>query len=245
MLERIKGLPAGVYGLRASGKVSKEDYDAVLQPMLDEARASGEGMRFLYHFGSDFDRFTPGAAWRDARVGLSQMRLFKRCAVVTDARWLREATEVAGAMLPCPVRAYEERELEDAIAWLALPIVGSSVAHRLLPDRGVVVVEVSGPLHAEDFDALSLTVDSWIESRGQLDGIVVHADEFPGWDDPGSLLRHLRFVRDHHRKIRRVALAADGAIAEHGARLAEHFVAAEIRQFGHDQLEQAIDWAAG
>jgi hypothetical protein len=149
-----------------------------------------------------------------------------------------------GAFMPCPVRVYGNAELEDALAWLALPVEGTSMAHRLIPDPGVAVLEVTGPLHAEDFDALALTIDPWIEAHGELRGMVIHTREFPGWEDPGSILRHMQFVRDHHRKIRKVALVAGGAVATQVPKLAEHFVSAEIRHFDYDALQDAIAWAS-
>jgi hypothetical protein len=57
------------------------------------------------------------------------------------------------------------------------------------------------------------------------------------------VIRHVRFVRDHHRRVRRVALASDGRPAELAPRLAEHFIKAEIRRFGDDALEEAVAWA--
>ena len=41
---------------------------------------------------------------------------------------------------------------------------------------------------------------------------------------------HLRFVRDHHKRVRKIAVVTDsklGSVAEH---LASHFVAAQIKQ---------------
>ena len=67
-------------------------------------------------------------------------------------------------------------------------------------------------LHGQDFDALALTVDPWIEANGELNGVVVHVRAFPGWENIGSLVRHVQFVRDYHRKVERIALAADGAL---------------------------------
>jgi hypothetical protein len=72
---------------------------------------------------------------------------------------------------------------------------------------------------------------------------VVHARQFPGWENLGSLLRHVRFVREHHRNIRRVALAAGGTVAQIAPALVDHFVQAELKQFGADDLEPAIVWA--
>ena len=37
MVERTDDVPAGVIGLRASGKLTKEDYTDVLEPALNEA----------------------------------------------------------------------------------------------------------------------------------------------------------------------------------------------------------------
>ncbi len=68
---------------------------------------------------------------------------------------------------------------------------GAALAQRLLPEAGVLVVEPKRPLRAEDFDALAMMVDPWIETHGELRGVVVHAREFPGWETLGAFFRHL------------------------------------------------------
>ena len=245
MLERLTDLPSGVDGLRAKGKVTREDYDSVFQPMMDDARSQGRRIRLLYHLGPEFDGFTAGGAWEDARLGLRYLRLFERCAVISDVGWIREASRLISAMMPCPVKTFSNAEWRDALAWLTAPSAAGRVIHRLLPESGVLVVEPTGPLRADDFDALAMVVDPWIEAHGELRGLVVHTREFPGWENLGSLLRHLRFVRDHHRSVRRVALSADGKLAALAPRLAEHFVKAELRHFGYDEIDRAISWASG
>jgi hypothetical protein len=147
-------------------------------------------------------------------------------------------------MMPCPVKVFRNREWQDALTWLALPSAGTGLTHRLLPESGVLVVEPTGPLRSEDFDTLALIIDPWIEVHGDLRGVVVHTREFPGWENLGSFLRHLRFVRDHHRRIRRVALCVEGTMAELVPRVAEHFVDAELRHFAYDDVDRAIDWAS-
>jgi hypothetical protein len=107
------------------------------------------------------------------------------------------------------------------------------------------VVEVTEPLRAQDFEALTATADTWLATHDVLPGVVLHARAFPGWENIGGLLRHVRFVRDHHRDVRRVALAVDGSIAEFAPRIAEHFVRAELRHFDHDDIDDAVAWAAG
>jgi hypothetical protein len=69
-----------------------------------------------------------------------------------------------------------------------------------------------------------VAVDTWLDTHQVLLGIVIHPRQFPGWGNVGSLLLHVRFARDHHRKVKRVAVAADSALAALVPRLAQHFV---------------------
>lgn len=78
MLERLEGLPSGVEGLKAVGKVSMADYEAVIEPMLSQARREGSQLRFLYQLGPEFEGFTPGGVWEDAKLGLSSMQIVSR-----------------------------------------------------------------------------------------------------------------------------------------------------------------------
>lgn len=230
--------------MKAVGAVSKKDYETVIEPLIDEARREGRRLRFLYEFGPEFRSFTPGAGWEDMKVGLGSMRMFEGCALVSDIGWIREPTRLASFLMPCPVRVFGSQERAEALQWLASLPEGPGVSHQLLPESHVLVVEVEQPLRAQDFDALGLTVDSWLRTHEELAGVVVHAREFPGWENVGSLLRHVRFVRDHHRKVGRVALAADSKLADLVPHLANHFVQAEVRRFGYDDLEDAVGWAA-
>ena len=245
MIEKLKDLPSGIDGVKAVGKISTKDYEQVFVPLLDEARSEGRHIRFMYQLGPEFEGFTPAAAWEDAKIGLHFMRLFDGCAVVTDLAWVREMTQLVGFLMPCPVRVFGNQERDKAIDWLVSLPEGAAVSHRLLPDSGVIVVEVKQALRAQDFDALALTADTWIEAHGNLQGLVIHAREFPGWENWGSFLRHVRFVRNHHREVKRIAFAADSKLASLAPGIAEHFIQAEVKSFGYDELDTAIAWAAG
>lgn len=245
MIERLKDLPAGIDGVKAIGKISKEDYEQVFVPLFDEMRREGRHTRFLYQVGPEFEGFTPGAAWEDAKIGLHSMRLFDGCAVVTDLSWIQEMTRLARFLVPCPVGVFGNQERDKAIAWLASLPEGPAISHRLIPESGVIVVEVKQPLRARDFEALAFTADTWIEAHGNLQGIVIHAREFPGWESLGSFIQHIRFIRDHHRKVKRIALVADTKLASIAPRLAEHFVQADVKNFAYDELDKAVAWAGG
>ncbi|MBB5155992.1 hypothetical protein BJ970_003526 [Saccharopolyspora phatthalungensis] len=52
-------------------------------------------------------------------------------------------------------------------------------------------------------------------------------------------------MRDHHRKVKRVALSADSKLSSLVAHIAKRFVQADVNSFGYDEIDDAITWAAG
>ncbi len=108
----------------------------------------------------------------------------------------------------------------------------------------VAVLEPDGPLSESDFKAASAKIDALIEESGNLKGIVVHAKSFPGWDSVAALTAHLRFIKDHHKKLSRVALATESVAAHIAEVFAGHFVMAEIRIFPYKDIAKATQWVA-
>ncbi|HTW22100.1 MAG TPA: STAS/SEC14 domain-containing protein [Candidatus Baltobacteraceae bacterium] len=245
MLEIIEGLPSGVDGVRAVGTISRDDYVRVLDPLVHQAIDEGRRVRFVYQLGPEFEGFTPGAAWEDAKLGLSSLGSFDGCAVVTDVIWIRESTRLVGFFMPCPVRIFASNELDEAVGWLASLPESATVSHELNRETGVIVVEVRQALREQDFDDLASAADEWIETHGNLQGLVIHAREFPGWENFAGFLRHLRFVRDHHRHVNRIAFAVDTKLTNVLPAIAELFVQAEVKSFAFDELAIATAWAAG
>jgi hypothetical protein len=118
------------------------------------------------------------------------------------------------------------------------------LAHRFLPECGVLLVLPVGPLRATDFDEIALAVDPWRGSRGTLHGLVVQASEFPGWENVAGFVHHVQFVRDHRDSILRVALATDVHVPELSPELSARFIRADWKCFGRLDLAHAIAWAA-
>ncbi|WP_111497217.1 MULTISPECIES: STAS/SEC14 domain-containing protein [Marinobacter] len=113
---------------------------------------------------------------------------------------------------------------------------------KLEREAGIAVLEPEGALTPEDFQYAAQVIDPYIEENGPLPGLLVHVRSFPGWASLASMLSHLRFVRDHHRQVRRVALVTDSGVLNAAETLGSHFLAAEIRTFGYDEMEQARAW---
>lgn len=116
------------------------------------------------------------------------------------------------------------------------------IKYELDEATSVLHVRPTGPLQAKDFDALSQTIDPFIERTGKLHGLILETERFPGWEDLGAAVRHFRFVHNHHRKISRVAIVTDSHLGDAAEHIASHFVAATIRHFGADEIEKARAW---
>jgi len=113
---------------------------------------------------------------------------------------------------------------------------------ELLRDRGIVVVTPEGKFEAADFDRIGAEVDPFIEANGKLNGVMIYAATFPGWADFAALVKHFRFVKDHHRKIRRVAAVSDSNFLKIVPAVAKHFAAAKIRHFPFAEKDSALAW---
>lgn len=110
------------------------------------------------------------------------------------------------------------------------------------PSQGILTLRPSGALKAADFEAIARKVDPYIEKKGELKGILLEAARFPGWDSFPAMLKHFKFVKNHHRKVRRIAVVSDSRFLTVAPKFANHFVAAELRPFGVDDRSAALAW---
>ena len=116
------------------------------------------------------------------------------------------------------------------------------ISHELLSDRGILIVKPEGPLEQTDFEALAREVDPYIQAQGKLNGLLISAKLFPGWKDFAALVSHLRFVKKHHQKIRKVAAVTDSGFLSIMPHIANHFVDAEVKHFEYRDKDRALDW---
>lgn len=116
------------------------------------------------------------------------------------------------------------------------------IHHELLRDEGILIVTPEGPLESMDFEVLAREVDPYIEEEGKLNGLMIYAESFPGWDNFAALVSHVKFVKHHHQNIRKVAAVTDSGFLSILPRVASHFVHADVRHFGYRDKEGALNW---
>jgi hypothetical protein len=116
------------------------------------------------------------------------------------------------------------------------------IDYTLDTSRSILIVRPKGAFEEGDFDRLAQAVDPFIEKTGCLAGIIVDAPAFPGWKTFGALANHSRFVREHGRHIKKVALVTDSTLGNVAEHLASDFASAEIRPFGASEFASAREW---
>jgi hypothetical protein len=119
MIRELDGMPEGVLGFEATGKVSTADYTGVLAPALEAAKANGAKLRVVFAFSGEFGGLEAGAVWQDLKTGIKDWSAWERVALVTDNRWLRDGVSMFAWAMPGEVRAFEADERDAAIAWAA------------------------------------------------------------------------------------------------------------------------------
>jgi len=223
-----------------TGQLQESDY-RLLTPRINELLERHSSVRMVVQL-SDFEGWSAGGVWEDVKLGVHAFASIERLAIIGDKRWEEWMTTLAKPFTLADVRFFEPFDAEKALAWITEP-AQPHLRVSVEENQRVVRVRPSGSLSKSDFLALAEEVDPLIEKWGALNGLVIESHDFPGWESVGAFIHHLRFVSDHHRKIRRIALVTEsslGTIAEH---ITSHFVAAQIKQFDPSDLDVALRWA--
>ena len=119
------------------------------------------------------------------------------------------------------------------------------IEHTLDTAHAILHLRPKSALEQSDFTELASVVDPFIEAHGDLAGIIIEALGFPGWENFAAMTAHLRFLRDHHKRVKKIAVVTDTKLADVAQKLGSHFVSAEIRHFPAGQADAAERWILG
>lgn len=117
MIEPLKDLPENVLGFRAVGTVEPEDYTQVLDPAIEAALAKHGKVNFVYVLGPEYDHYSLGAMWQDAKLGIRPLRDWGRLALVTDHSAYKHAVTLFHFLIPAELRVFSLEQLDEAVAW--------------------------------------------------------------------------------------------------------------------------------
>ncbi len=244
MIERMLDLPDDVLGFKASGEVTAQDYQLVLVPAIEEMLSRTKKVRLLYVLGDGFKGYTGAAAWEDAKIGLKHLTRFDRVAVVTDADWIKTSVKAFGFVMPCEVRVFGGKDLNEAREWIVAPPPAGNLSFEFLREQGVLILRPNGALDAADFERISAAIAPYLEQKGASIGVMLVAEHFPGWDGLGAFLAHLRFVEEHRKRVARLAMVTNDALLSALPHIASHFIVSEARLYRVGEEDDALAWVS-
>lgn len=115
----LGGLPDDTIGLSVAGVITSEDYADTIEPLVAAKLAAHARVKLLYLIGPEFERFTAGAVWSDALVGVRHLTDFSRVAVVSDIGWIRHAVRAFAPLIPAEIHVFAVKDLAEAKTWIA------------------------------------------------------------------------------------------------------------------------------
>ncbi|MFN8308349.1 MAG: STAS/SEC14 domain-containing protein [Chitinophagales bacterium] len=119
MIERIITVPDNLVAFRATGEITKENYETVVIPAVTElVKRTGE-LNFILVVDTELSNFTPGAWMQDAWMGLKNLAKWNRSAIVSESAAIRKFTDIFSAFVPGEFRGFPHSEMQQAIAFVS------------------------------------------------------------------------------------------------------------------------------
>ncbi|MEO6731094.1 MAG: STAS/SEC14 domain-containing protein [Ferruginibacter sp.] len=119
MLSILTDLPPHVLGVRATGAVTRQDFDEVLKPALDALLKRTGKINYLLLLETTVSNFTVGAWMDDLALGLKHYIHWNRIAVVTNEKFVEKFSDAFNFIVPGKSRGFTLQELASAKEWVS------------------------------------------------------------------------------------------------------------------------------
>ena len=107
--------------------------------------------------------------------------------------------------------------------------------HELVHHLGIFVLSPVGPLETADIEEFASRVDPYIEKNGNLKGMVVYVERFNGWKNIASFRSHIKFIKNHHNSVEKVATVSDSTLLSGLQKLTGYFIHPDVRHFSFSE----------
>lgn len=113
--------PPHVTGVRAVGKVDKDEYESILLPALEKAIKQYGKLNYIMVLETSLANFSAGAMLEDIKAGLKHYTKWNKIAIVTDQKPIEIITDFVSILIPGEARGFPLSSVELAKAWVAAP----------------------------------------------------------------------------------------------------------------------------
>jgi len=117
-------------GFKATGKVTKDDFDNVVIPAVDKSVAANGVLNYLLVLDTEVSNFEGGAWLKDVFLGIKNLTKWNRAAIVSDSTGVKIFTEVFSVVTPGEFKGFKMDQLEEAIGWVSEKGVSENVFNK-------------------------------------------------------------------------------------------------------------------
>lgn len=107
----------GTLEVRATGKLTKEFYEAFVPVVEEQIKEFGK-VRILFAM-HDFHGWTAGALWEDLKFDMKHWHDIERLAIVGESKWEKGMASFCKPFTKATIKYFDESQLEEARSWLA------------------------------------------------------------------------------------------------------------------------------
>ncbi len=119
MITIIDTAPDNVAAFRATGEVTKEDYDNVVIPTIDALVKKQDSINFMLVLDTALSNFSIAALMKDLGVGLKHFTKWHKMAIVSESDAINKFTDVFSYIAPGEAKGFTHAQLEEATKWVS------------------------------------------------------------------------------------------------------------------------------
>lgn len=116
MIEELKDTPNTMVGFRATGEITKADFDTIVLPAVYELVKRTDKLNYLLVLDSALKNFVIGSWLKDAMLILNNIGKWNRAAIVSESDDLN--TDIFNKVVPGEYKAFTHAQLAEAITWV-------------------------------------------------------------------------------------------------------------------------------
>ena len=117
MITIIPEAPENVAAFNATGEVTKEDFENLVLPHVQRKVNEHNELNYLLYLDTDLNKFTMGAWLQDALLGLKNLSMWNRAAIVTDKEGVQNFTDIFSVVMPGEFKSFPKGNLYNALYW--------------------------------------------------------------------------------------------------------------------------------
>ncbi|MEM7402416.1 MAG: STAS/SEC14 domain-containing protein [Myxococcota bacterium] len=118
MIEILPQTQADLLAVKATDRLTTDDYETVFIPRLNDLIAQHGKARILLQLADDFHGWEPGAIWDDAKVGIQHRHDFLKVAVVTGQKWIDWSVKLGAHFMDGQVKTFDANKMDEALQWV-------------------------------------------------------------------------------------------------------------------------------